>query len=366
MHIIHVIDSLKIGGAEKLVFDLAVMQRQMGNDVAVAVLAGTGSELEKELRGRGIPVHAVNGTGGSVYSPAAVFRIGRFLREADVVHVHLFPASHWCALHKFLFHRGLRMIFTEHSTTNKRREKKIFKPVERFVYKQFNAVIGCSEVACEKLNEFLETQTVRHIPNGVNIRQYAEAQPYDRTALPGVGEDTVILSMVARFRKPKDQPTVIRGLTLLPRNVHAVFIGDGELRADCENLAARLGVASRCHFLGVRNDVASLVRMSDINVLSSRWEGLSLSSIECMAARKPFVGSDVQGIKEIVAGAGLLFEYGNEQDFARTVENLLQSADLYEAVAESCYQKAGSYDIRRTNDAYMEVYNEILRKNGQD
>lgn len=361
MKILHVIDHLEIGGAQKLVYDLALIQKQQRHDVSVLSLLESNTFLEHGLQNAEIPVHHIYKTNHKcIYNPLTVFHIGQYLRKADIVHVHLFPANYWCGLYKWTFNRKLKLVTTEHSTNNKRRDKLFFEPIERFVYHQYNAIVACSEAAQHILNGYLDENRVTFISNGVNVDAFYNAVPYDKKTIYGVSEETVIISMVARFRNPKDQQTVIKSLTFLPENIHAVFIGDGETRNECEGLAQELGVNTRCHFLGTREDVASLVKTSDINILSSKWEGLSLSSVECMATGKPFIGSDVQGIREIVKDAGLLFEYGNEKKLAEKITIVIQSPDFYQKIGDSCLQRAFDYGIAKTNEAYMKIYNQVI------
>lgn len=106
MKILHVIDTMMVGGAQKMVHDFALLQQQNGHDVKVLSLIQSDSFLEKELREAGIGVDCIYPASAgikSIYDPLTVLRLGRYLKAADVVHVHLFPANYWCALYKTLF-----------------------------------------------------------------------------------------------------------------------------------------------------------------------------------------------------------------------------------------------------------------------
>lgn len=362
MKIIHVIDHMAVGGAQKMVYDISLMQHKNGHQVKILTLIQSDSFLETDLKDKGIEIYYIYPHSSSVrniYNPLTIIKIGKYLKDADIVHVHLFPANYWCAIYKFLFKRNVKMITTEHSTNNKRRNKAYLKPVERFVYRQYNAVVACSQKAQNTLNGFLGKDIVAYISNGVAVEMYHQAQGNQKEEVYGVGKDIKIVTMVARFQPPKDQLTVIKSLIFLPNDVHVAFVGDGSLMGDCKQYAMKNGLAGRCHFLGLRSDVPRLVKTSDINVLSSKWEGLSLSSVECMSTAKPFIGSEVQGIQEIVRGAGMLFKYGDAKGLASCIMSLLNSPEEYEKVADKCYQRAKDYDISKTYDAYMDYYEKI-------
>lgn len=363
MKILHVINSLGVGGAEKLVSDLSVIQKQSGNDVVVIALFRVDSFIEKKIEKGGVRVVTVRDKKSDMYNPVILLSLFRIIKKefADIIHVHLFPAQYWCAIYNMFFSRKEKLITTEHSTNNRRRDKWFLKPIEKIVYSRYNAIIACSEKAENTLSAYLRRK-VTFISNGVDTAFYHDAKGYDKYELYSVNDDVVIISMVARFTYPKDHETVIKAISLLSDNIHVVFIGDGELRERCEKLASKLNVANRCHFLGLREDVERLIKSSDINILSSKWEGLSLSSVECMATEKPFIGSNVQGIREIVADAGLLFDYADYKMLADLIMSLVESRDFYNDISSKCYKRSLDYDIKRTGLLYLNLYEKVLNE----
>ena len=148
----------------------------------------------------------------------------------------------------------------------------------------------------------------------------------------------------------------------LPKTVKLIFVGDGVLRNECERLVKELNLERRVFFLGIRTDVPQLLKSSDIVVLSSKYEGLSLSSIECMASGKPFIASDVPGLNDIVNGAGLLFPVGDEIVLAKHIMDLLNNESYYNEVAERCLERAEKYSINimvaKHLNLYKALYNE--------
>jgi glycosyltransferase involved in cell wall biosynthesis len=115
---------------------------------------------------------------------------------------------------------------------------------------------------------------------------------------------------------------LIRAISLLPNNYKLQIVGGGDetIGNELKSLCHELKVDDRVSFLGIRNDVPHIMMNSDINVLASHWEGLSLSSIEGMASGHPFMASDVDGLHEIVNGYGVLFKDGDYNQLARDKE----------------------------------------------
>ena len=108
-------------------------------------------------------------------------------------------------------------------------------------------------------------------------------------------------------------------------------------------MVSELNLQNLIHFLGFRKDVPEILRLSDIGVLSSNWEGMPLSGIEVMAAGIPFIGSDVPGIKDLVAAtpnAGLLFSKGDSTGLASHINHLLADPDFSKERALACKNQA--------------------------
>jgi glycosyltransferase involved in cell wall biosynthesis len=80
-----------------------------------------------------------------------------------------------------------------------------------------------------------------------------------------------------------------------------------------------------------------------------------------MASGKPFIASDVPGLRDVVKDAGLLFPPGNEKVLAEKINSLLSDTELYEKVAKDCLNRAKDYDIDNMVEQYIELYIEILR-----
>jgi glycosyltransferase involved in cell wall biosynthesis len=195
------------------------------------------------------------------------------------------------------------------------------------------------------------------IENGINLETFYNAQP---KAIENIPNDVKKIIMVGRFNATKDHPTAIKAMTHLSDNIHLLLVGEGNLKADCMALAKTLNVDHKVHFLGLRSDVAELLKSCDINLISSHSEGLSISSLECLASGKPLVTSNVNGLREINQNAGLLFEDNNDKELADCINQLLNDADFYKMVSERCLTRVKDFDIQKTVDQHITVYHQVL------
>ena len=163
--------------------------------------------------------------------------------------------------------------------------------------------------------------------------------------------------MVAGFREAKDQDTLIKAMSLLPKDRYELWlVGDGERRKSVECLVLSVGLTDNVRFFGLRTDVPRILKAADVVVMSSHWEGLSLSNIEGMAAGKPFVASDVDGLREVTQGYGILFPHEDAKALADIIKRLDEDKGYYDEVADRCYQRAKEYDLSSTIAHYNEVY----------
>lgn len=359
MRILHIITSLHTGGAEKLMVDLLPRLRDAGNEVELVVFDGTRTPFYQQLVAAGIPVHSLS-DGGSVYNPKFIFALKRFLVGFDIVHTHNSSAQFFTAIAcSLLREKKPVLVTTEHNSTNRRRNLPFFRMIDGWMYRNYQSIICISEQTRLNLCSYLRQlqPKVTTIFNGVDTERFMSPS---RTSCKN--PERIVVSMVAAFRAQKDQKTLIQAISLLPKNVVLQLVGHGEERLvrECTTLAESLSVNDRVHFLGVRTDVPQILADSDIVVLSSHYEGLSLSSIEGMASGRPFVATDVDGLHEIVNGYGLLVKHEDVKDLAEKIQWLIDNPAEATKLAAKCQQRACQYDIKLMAQNYLNLYQDII------
>lgn len=363
MKILHVITSLRTGGAEHLLVDLLPRLRDYGHEVSLLLFDGTRTPFYYQLEKTGITIYMLGKNVHSMHNPLLVFKLRKYLVQYDIVHTHNTPCQLLAAVANPA-HRSI-LVTTEHSTMNRRRFWNWYKKIDRWMYSRYEHIICVSKDVENNLirslgdKHFVRTK-IKTICNGVDIERIGCAQPdaYLQKQFSGCK----LIGMVAAFRPEKDQKTLIKAMCHLQDNFHLLLIGDGICRNECERLSESLGMKERVHFLGIRTDVPSLLKMVDVVVLSSNYEGLSLSCIEGMASGKPFIASNVDGLREIVGGTGLLFPHGDSSELARLIKEVCENDSLYQRIARQCRQKAMQYDISHTVREYARVYEELAKE----
>lgn len=362
MRLTVIINSLGIGGAEKLVADSFPLFKEEFSEAKLVVLTKTDSFLVKKLNHYESALQFL--TTGSVYNPLLIFKLIPILKKSEVVHLHLFPTLYWVVLASFLVKKKPMLIYTEHSTHNKRRDSKIFKYLDRIIYARIDKIVSISKDVDMNIKNHIGQKLasrVSLITNGVDLDVIKSAKAYSKKEL-GYENSDVLLLQVSSFRWQKDQTTLIKALKLLPPHFKLMLAGEGPLRKQMEFLALELQLSSRMTFLGNRNDIDKLIKSVDCNILSSRVEGFGLAAVEAMASGKPFVASDVPGLREIVKDYGVLFEQGNAEQLAKIILKLTNDFMYRQSITEKCLSRAQEFGIEKMTQLYMELYKRALQK----
>ncbi len=360
MKVLHIINNLNTGGAEKLIVDSVPLYIKKGIHTDILLLQDKQTLFRKNLEKQNIKIKTL--TKKSLYNPFLIFKIIPYLKKYDVIHAHLFPTLYWVVLAKIFSFSKTPIIYTEHSTNNKRRNNFIFKHIDRFIYSKLSK-IGCiSQGTFDNLSKHLGSKKKLSVINNGIVLDSFNSEEVKRKALDYnfFTEDDFTLIQVSSFREQKDQKTLIRSLKILPSNVKLLLVGDGYLRNENEKLVKDLQLENRVNFLGNRSDIPELMNYADVVVLSSIYEGFGLVVVEGMASGKPVIASNVSGVKEIVENYGLLFEVGSEKDLAEQIKSLMNK-EIYHKVSTACEKRGKEYSIDKMIDDYIKIYKTILK-----
>lgn len=367
INILQVITSLLTGGAEHVVLDLVVGLRNKGYRVDLVLFNGQHTQFMDELTrlckandAKGLPELEIYRLSerASYYNLLYIPRLRKIMKNYDIIHTHnsspqLFAAVANIGLNK-------KLLTTEHTTNNRKREIKYFSFIDRVMYNHYNEVVCISEKAKQKLCNYIghTTADITVINNGVDVNSFYEAEP-DNDLLYSKNGKTAIV-MVAGFRESKDQDTLIRAISHLDDKYVLWLVGDGVRKQKLKALVAELNIEEKVKFIGIRSDVKNILKAADIIVMSSHWEGLSLSNVEGMASGKPFIASNVDGLREVTEGAGILFQHGNDKELADIIKHLSTDEVFYRQTAEKCRQRAKKFDVRIMISKYEQLYNSLM------
>lgn len=308
MRIAQMIDSLHVGGAEKLQVTFAAAAREQGlQPTIISLRHDPGSPVPGQLRALGARVVEFPSTRKhTLVDVARMWRVGRFLREErfDVLHTHLGYANITGAL----LGRALRLpvVASLHSTGFYAERGFMIHRIESLALRLGAArVIAVGKSVAERHRGRFGKVPIVVIPNAVATPPDLPPQRRDELRALLTGDPTrPLLISVGRLVDAKGFPDLLRAFASLradhPQAVLAI-VGDGEMRGELAALLDELALTDSALLLGTRNDVPNLLAASDIYVNSSHWEGLPVSVLEAMAAGLPIVATRVGDVPEVVS-----------------------------------------------------------------
>ncbi|MCA3178842.1 MAG: glycosyltransferase [Burkholderiales bacterium] len=306
MRILHVVETLEVGGLERVVVALSAEQVRRGDTVTIACLFHEGP-LAGDARAAGVEVISCDKRPGADGGALRRLRYALRSRSPQVLHTHN-PTAHYYGVFAALGLRGMRRISTRHGMgsfrASRRRER---------LYRLSMIATDSAVAVCQAARERFVTRGVMPrgrsevVVNGVDLARFAARDPARRDALVrdlGLGDTASLFGSVGRLNEAKDPSNLVdafaRTVAAHPRAA-LVIVGDGELRAAVEARVRGHGIGDRVRLLGTRADVPALLASFDAFVLASGTEGYSLALVEAAAAALPAVATDVGGNREIVS-----------------------------------------------------------------
>ena len=320
MKVLHIINGVSGGGAERLINDWVAVEKKIEIDV-LSILPLPGKFADNAN------YYSLNSK--SVYNPLVVVKMLPYVRKYDLIHVSLFPSQLYVSILSYFF-RDKIFLTTEHSTVNRRRSKKIFSFIDRFIYKRYASIVCISEATQTSLLSYLNGEyPVTVIHNGVHLQNIKESKAYSKSQF--FDDDNIILiGMVSSFTPQKDQLTVLKALKCLDEKYRLVFVGDGMQKQQCEDFVVENKLCTQVKFLGFRDDAYSIMKACDIIVQSSVWEGFGLTVVEANACGKKVIATDVEGLNSVVSNKKLLFNVGDvEQLYHLSYSNDYRYLQIY-------------------------------------
>jgi L-malate glycosyltransferase len=366
--LLFVLLQLDAGGAERVVLDLA---RNIDKTLFdIYVVSFSQGDLYDDFSAVCTKLFHVHRRGG--YDFGAMMRIGHIIKKysIDVVNAHHYAPFFYSYLGSTIFNRS-RLFFTVHSVPELVNMPIIHKHVCELLCYRANGIIGISNEISLSIRKAFPSHLskVIYIPNAVNVDLFSA--PVDRDAVRAelnIPSDAALVGMIANFHKVKNHLCLIKAFdTLRQKHPHLrlVLVGKGfpDFPETSEsNMKAMINLfrlEDSIILTGYRHDISRLLKAFDIFCLPSFSEGLPVSILEAMAARIPVVGSDVQGIREVISpeNTGLLFPSNDHVSLAAQLERLITDAELRVRLQEKAFDFVSqNHGMRQWISRYQDLF----------
>jgi glycosyltransferase involved in cell wall biosynthesis len=231
---------------------------------------------------------------------------------------------------------------------------------------QSRIVVAVSEQIRKELVEIgVPDKRICVIRNGVDLQEFSPGSA-DRREL-GLPERVPLALFVGDIKTPrKNLDTVLHSLVEVP-GLH-VAVAASTVSSPYPQLAERLRLASRVHFLGYRLDVSRLMRAADLFVFPSRYEAFPLVVLEAMASGLPVITATTAGAAELVGTeCGVVVDNPNDtKALAATLNRLVQQPESRKRMGEAARTVAERYSWRQMSERYLRLYEEIVDYKGSN
>jgi glycosyltransferase involved in cell wall biosynthesis len=311
------------------------------------------------------------------FDPGTYPALLRVLRDkrADVLHMHGYGATTFgrvCARRL-----GLPAILHEHA--NHTDTPWFQKVADRLLAPHTDLAIAVSESTAEFTvrARMIPAERTKVVYLGSPLEEFARPRSAEEIAAAraslGIEPSMIAVGTVTRLMPSKGNQYLVEAVPeIVTRHPQArVFIvGEGELQEELFQRARALGLGDRLVFVGFRRDVAEVLTALDIVVFPSLWEGTPLTAFEALAAGKPIVATDADGLLDILADRqdALVVPKRDASALARGVAALIDQPALAARLAASAARTGAQYDIGafvRKMERLYEILHETSRATGR-
>jgi glycosyltransferase involved in cell wall biosynthesis len=232
-----------------------------------------------------------------------------------------------------------------------------------FLNRLFDERVAVSSFVARTVREahHVPADRVSVVDNSVDAARFAAADGRRVREELRLGDAPLVVS-VARLDDEKGGEWLLRALPQVGSGAHLALVGEGPRLRPWRELCVRLNIASRVHFLGLRQDVEEILAAASVVVAPSMYEeGFGLAALEGMAAARPVVVTDSGAMPEIVQGAGLVVPRWDASALASAIDRLLRNGVLARKLGEAGRLRARTtYGMDRYVDQMMSVYRRHL------
>lgn len=354
MKILHIISDTVLGGAQKVLIDLANSASIDGNDVAVAAMQGGYLWEQLNPAVKQFPLKNML----KKINLKDFFVLGELKKirkefKPDIIHLHTTKPG---VLGRIAFKKDKNhIVYTIHGFDVVRTEHRKFLPVEKFFQKYTGATVPVSKYDEKNLIGEKITKNLHTIYNGIDENLIKKAKNF-----PIKIKESKIILTIARISPQKKFDMFLEvAKEFQSKDTAFIWIG-GSTEKTIEQIKKEYNVPQNVYLLGDVPNASDYINLCDIFVLFSNFEGLPMSIIEAMCQKKAVVASNVGGICELVDSSNGALIHSNEEA-VKEISNLLSDKNLLAQKNAASYEKyLKNFTLNEMWKNYKKLYTSLL------
>jgi glycosyltransferase involved in cell wall biosynthesis len=370
MKILHIVGDSKYGGGSVLILRLGQTAATLGHHVDVL---GTDAVFKEKLAETELGLVNLDVIWRNIRplrDIIGLYRLFKFLRRSDytVVHTHTSKAGFVGRIAARLA-RVPVIVHTVHGFA-------FHEESPKHVIRLYTLLERVAAVCCDRVvtvSKFhrhwalqlgiANSRKIVAIPNGIPIERVHPKRTRDEVRRElGVAPGDVVVLAMGRLAPDKGLEYLVQAFAELatePTPIRLLLVGDGPLRSDLETAVKTLGLTENVIMTGFRTDVADILEASDITVLASLREGLSITLLEGLAAAKPTIATQIGSNREVITDGqtGLLVRPTDVDALAGAIRRLAGDEGLRRRLGVAAgLLVAHEYTEQRMLRDYMRLY----------
>lgn len=350
--VFQVVSNIGGGGAEVLARTLNEHLNAEGVDSTLVCLTSSQWQETRE--------NEISFKQSSALSISSLWRLRRVINSCDdddiVVHGHLVHALYLLPI--ALAFTGVKLVFTEHSTSNRRRRYPFLALIESLFYRRYERIVCISNAVRETLSEWLGTR----ITDRKLVIIHNGSRSFEACNRCSTKSSKLSLLFVGRLAKVKGADTAIDAYSLLGNDFGELYVvGSGPLMGELRTKSIDLGLSDQVVFSGWVDEVELFFRSADIFVHPAREEGFGLAVVEALSAGLPVVCSDVGGLREVTKGCDSVFlcRPNQPREFAAAISKVKRMLDAGYDFSGPAMAHARQYSLEKMLQEHIKLYTDI-------
>ncbi|RZG75956.1 glycosyltransferase [Acinetobacter wuhouensis] len=351
MKILYVVTGLGLGGAEKVVIDLADQMILLGHTVKIVYLKGNIIVSPKNILIEliGLDFEKMNGFLKASKKYKSIIK--EF--KPDVVHAHMIHANIFARLNR-IGCKVQKLICTAHNSNEGGNLRMLAYKYTNFLSDINTNVSNEASASLIAKGAFTDKNLIT-VYNGIDLAKFNKIDLLNDNA--GIN-----FISVGRFNEQKDYPNLLNAIASiknqLNENVTFSIAGDGELRSEIEALIKSRGLQQYVQLLGKRSDIPELLNQSNFFILSSKHEGLPTVVMEAMACLTYVISTDCGGSAEIMGDTGKLVPINDSASLGKAI---LEAINLKDIEVKENNDKARKriekeFSLQSSIEAWLKLY----------
>ena len=374
MKIIHLISSIDKGGAETHLYSLIKKQVEDNFEVSLIYLKGN-DYWRKFYKKLGVKTYKLN-----YYSKFNLFKffltilkIKKIINtiNPNIIHSHLSAMELAGALIKLFSKQKFKYIVTKHldsfflEASFGRKKFLNGSTIDKFIINRAKKVICISNQVRDHFQKITtDKNKLKKIYYGFNFNDYQFSKNYKLKIKLfkkkfKIKEKDFILCNIARHVNQKSLDVLIKVFSKYSKkniNSKLILIGKGPETQNLKKLSNELNIQKKLIWIPEYENIRDIISISNVFILTSKYEGLGLVLLEAMAEKKPILASKISAIPEIVKNNynGILVKHGDVKEFAKKIE-------IFENTKKSIKFGRNGFNFLKKNFNLDNIYGETKK-----